>query len=155
MRSPGRHASSVARLEQPPVSLGDRERTIVLGAIEEVCRYRGWVLRAAHVRTNHVHVVVNAENTPERVMNDLKAWSTRRIVDAELRAKGLRLWVRHGSTRYPWKPQYVDAACAYAVEDQGRDRRWARGPDPGSACWRARFRDRVSACSRAPLWSAC
>jgi len=134
VRSPSRHASSAWRLEQRPVALDDRERTIILGAFEEVCHHRGWVLRAADVRTNHVHVVVSAEHTPERVMNDLKAWSTRRIVDAALRPRGVRLWVRHGSTRYLWRPRHVDAACAYAVEDQGADRSWARRSDPGSAC---------------------
>jgi hypothetical protein len=95
------------------VVLDDGERTI-----EEVCRHREWVL--------HVHVVVGAEHTPERVMNDLKAWSTRRIVDAGLRPKGLRLWVRHGSTRYLWNSVHVDAACTYTIEDQGPDREWAR-----------------------------
>ena len=43
-----------------PVELHPEERTIVLRTIEEVCRHRGWILRAAHVRVNHVHAVTRA-----------------------------------------------------------------------------------------------
>lgn len=32
---------------------------------------------AAHVRTNHVHVVVDAGIDPERVMRDFKAYAAR------------------------------------------------------------------------------
>jgi len=32
---------------------------------------------AAHVRTNHVHLVVAGEARPERVMNDLKSYASR------------------------------------------------------------------------------
>jgi REP element-mobilizing transposase RayT len=132
--STNRHEASRRHLEQPPVELDDLERTIVLGAIEEVCGHREWLLHAVHVRTNHVHVVVGAERTPERVMNDLKAWATRRVLEVGLRPKGLRLWVRHGSTRYLYNSAHVDAACRYTVEDQGPDLRWARrsGSRPNS-----------------------
>jgi hypothetical protein len=41
-------------------------------------RHRAWTLLAAHVRTNHVHVVITATAPPARVQGDLKAWSTRR-----------------------------------------------------------------------------
>ena len=42
-------------------------RVIVLAAIREVCKYRGWSLWAAHVRTNHVHVVVEAVFLPKEL----------------------------------------------------------------------------------------
>jgi REP element-mobilizing transposase RayT len=31
------------------------------------CAHRGWNLLAAHVRSNHVHVIVEAEIRPERM----------------------------------------------------------------------------------------
>ena len=123
--SPGRHAASAQRLEHLPVELRLEERTIIHRTAQEVCQHRGWTLRAAYVGANHVHVVVGSlppEHTPERVMNDLKAWATRRVVEAGLRPHGTRLWVRHGSTRHLWRPEDVAAACDYVVAGQGERR---------------------------------
>jgi REP element-mobilizing transposase RayT len=123
--SPSRQAAATATLRHPPVELYPEERGVVLQTIQEVCRVRGWALYAVHVRVNHVHVVIGAEPTPERVMNDLKAWSTRRLVEAGHRPRGGSVWVRHGSTRHLWKPEVVQAACVYVMEGQGEDVRWA------------------------------
>jgi REP element-mobilizing transposase RayT len=38
---------------------------------------RGFSLWAAHVRTNHVHVVVEADVRPEKIMNALKSYASR------------------------------------------------------------------------------
>ena len=43
------------------------DREAVLNAIVRHAEFRGWFLRAAHVRTNHVHIVVAGEMAPERV----------------------------------------------------------------------------------------
>ena len=56
----------------------DRRRA-VLKSLTERCAQREWGLLAAHVRTNHVHAVLNAEPRPERVMNDLKSYASRRL----------------------------------------------------------------------------
>ena len=126
-RSDARKAAGARRLAHAPVELRPQERTLILRTLQEVCRHRGWVLRAANIRVNHVHAVLQADLSPERVMNDLKAWATRRVVEAGRRPRGTRLWVRHGSTRQLWKPEAVNAACAYAVERQGGGTRWAFG----------------------------
>ena len=125
--SEGRKAASARRLAHPPVELCPEERTLVLRTTQEVCRHRGWVLHAANVRVNHVHAVIRAEPSPERVMNDLKAWATRRVIEAGLHPRGTPLWVRHGSTRHLWRPEAVRAACVYVVERQGGGRQWATG----------------------------
>ena len=57
-----------SRMREQPFRMDDGDRRLVLGALAEVCGFRGWGLVAAHVRTNHVHVVVEAEVRPERVM---------------------------------------------------------------------------------------
>src|SRR5271167_4251747 len=54
---------------QAPYVLDAESRTIVLDALREVCTTRGWNLWAAHVRTNHVHVVVESDEPPEKMMN--------------------------------------------------------------------------------------
>jgi REP element-mobilizing transposase RayT len=127
--SEGRQSASTARLAHPPIELCPEERTIILCTTQEVCARRGWALLAAHIRVNHVHAVIRAEHGPERVMNDLKTWSTRRVIEAGLRPPGTRLWVRHGSTRHLWRPEVVSAACVYVVERQGEGGggQWAIG----------------------------
>jgi hypothetical protein len=66
-------------MRQAPYYLDEVRRDAVLRAIQEVCGYRGWRLLAAHVRTNHVHTVVDAEPAPEHVMNDFKAYASRAL----------------------------------------------------------------------------
>lgn len=112
-----RHARGLLRT--PPVVLERAERVVVLGGLEEVCRHRGWCLRAAHIRSNHAHVVVSATAIPGRVMGDLKAWATRHVVQAGYRPPGTHLWTRHGSTRHLWEARGVAAACRYVLHEQG------------------------------------
>src|SRR5687767_1217114 len=47
-----------SRMRQQPYLLDATRREIVLRSLQEVCFFRHWRLIAAHVRTNHVHVVV-------------------------------------------------------------------------------------------------
>ena len=108
------------RLSQSPIVLAEEERGCVSAALAEVCRHRVWELVAADVRTHHVHVVIRAARTPEHVMNTLKSWSTRRLIEAGHRPSGTRTWARHGSTRYLFSPPAVDAARRYVLEQQGR-----------------------------------
>lgn len=126
-RSERRHAASGQRLAHPPIELRPEERTVVLRTTQEVCWHRGWDLHAVNVQVNHVHAVIRADHSPERVMNDLKAWSTRRVIEAGLRAHGTHIWVRHGSTRSLWRLEVVSAACAYVVAGQGEGRQWVIG----------------------------
>ena len=53
---------------QDPYILDREARPVVLTAIQRHCAYWGWNLLVAHVRSNHVHIIVEAEPRPERVM---------------------------------------------------------------------------------------
>ncbi len=106
-------------MDQPPYYLDRIRRDAVLEAIQDVCGHRGWNLLAAHVRSNHVHTVVEAEIAPERVMNDFKAYASRRLNRMGLDGPDRKRWARHGSTRWLWKPQHVSAAMQYVLAEQG------------------------------------
>jgi REP element-mobilizing transposase RayT len=95
---------------------GER-RPIVLESIKSVCQFRGWYLYAAHVRTNHVHVVTSADTTPEKLLNTLKSYCSRalNVHEGEVRPR----WTRHGSTRYLWTREAVEDSIAYVVSHQG------------------------------------
>jgi REP element-mobilizing transposase RayT len=107
------------RMDQSPYHLDCIRRDAVLQAIQSVCVHRGWNLLAAHVRSNHVHTVVEAEDPPERVMSDFKAYASRHLNRMGLDAKNRKRWARHGSTRWLWQPLHVSAAIQYVVAEQG------------------------------------
>jgi len=114
-----RAAAEGKRMDQAPYNLDQIRRDVVLEAIREVCAHRGWSLLAAHVRSNHVHAVVEAEIPPERVMRDFKAYASLRLNQMKVDEPGRKRWARHGSTRWLWKPQHVSAAIQYVVREQG------------------------------------
>ncbi|UCD28298.1 MAG: transposase [Planctomycetota bacterium] len=76
-------------------------REIVERAIHEFCKFKNWDIHALNVRTNHIHLVVTAnDETPERVMTRLKCWASRRLNENKSIRNNRRWWTRHGSTRY-------------------------------------------------------
>jgi hypothetical protein len=84
----------------------------------DVCGHRGWRLLAVNARTNHVHLVVTALSEPEVVLQSIKSWTTRRLVEARLLVLDGPLWARHGSTVYLWTSESVDRAIDYVVHRQ-------------------------------------
>jgi REP element-mobilizing transposase RayT len=92
------------------VVLDDARRATVDLAITDECAFRDWMLHAAAVRTNHVHVVVSGDATPERMLITLKGSATARLLKAGLAEKGSPTWARHGSTRYLWDEDAVAEA---------------------------------------------
>ena len=101
------------RMREPTYLLDAPRRQIVLNTVKEVCNYRGWVLLAAHVRTNHVHLVMHANKLPEKIMNTIKFYSSRRLNAANLDGGRINRWSRHGSMRYLWKEAAVESAIHY------------------------------------------
>ena len=106
-------------MRQQPYHLDEHRRTVVLRTILEVARYRGWKLWAVHVRTSHVHVVVTARDKPEKVMSDLKAWSSRRLREAFGELADRDRWTQHGSARYLNAESAVADAVVYVIDEQG------------------------------------
>jgi REP element-mobilizing transposase RayT len=96
-----------------------RRREAVLRAMLERCSSNRWWALAIHVRSNHVHLVIDAEVRPERIMNDLKACASRFLNQNGLDEPTRKRWARHGSTRWLWRPEEVSAAIRYVVDGQG------------------------------------
>lgn len=104
---------------QDPYELVPASRAMVLAAIQRHCAHRGWNLLAAHVRSNHVHVVVEAETRPERIMNEFKSYASRELNRMGIDKDDRKRWARHGSTRWLWKDEDVRQALRYVVDEQG------------------------------------
>jgi REP element-mobilizing transposase RayT len=107
------------RLKDAPYELDYSRRNCVLESIQEVCSHRGWHLLAAHVRTYHVHCVVRAPVSPEKVLNDFKAYASRRLKKEGYDGPKCKRWTRHGSTRYLWEPADAEAIVHYVFYEQG------------------------------------
>jgi REP element-mobilizing transposase RayT len=109
-------------MDQPPFRLGPTHRKIVLDALLDRRQWQASNLVAAHVRTNHVHLVVETEVRPERIMNDLKSYASRCLNQQGTGEPGRKRWARNGSTRWLWKPEHVSAAIGYVL--RSRANRW-------------------------------
>ena len=116
---PERERTHRERLRQQEYLLDEERRAVVFRTIREVARHRGWQLWAAHVRSNHVHVVLTAADKPEKVMADLKAWCSRRLRENFGESADRDRWTQHGSTRYLWNEEQLSQKIAYVVDEQG------------------------------------
>lgn len=104
-------------MRDPPYILDASARLTVLSAIREVCSFRNWTLLAAHVRSTHVHAVVEAETPPEKVLNDFKSYASRGL--NKTGEPDRKRWARHGSTRWLFEDKSVREAIRYVVDSQG------------------------------------
>lgn len=115
--NPRLHSADRSRLQSPPVTLPEPTLRLVLESLRQTCRFRGWLLVAAHVRTNHVHVIVASEGPAEPILRDLKSYASRRLNEAE-GARGPR-WTRGGSTRSLPTRRAIESAVRYVLDGQG------------------------------------
>lgn len=131
---PDRLARNAELLVHDAITLDEPRRRAVHAAIKEVCAHRKWTLLALHVRTTHVHAVVAATATPEKILTDFKAYATRRLRKESLATADTRVWSHHGSTRYLWKNNDLTEAIDYVVNRQGMPLEPAPHcePEPGS-----------------------
>jgi REP element-mobilizing transposase RayT len=104
---------------QDPYVLNQASRVLVLAAIRKHCALRGWNLLAGHVRSNHVHAIVESETRPERIMNEFKSYASRELNRLGVDSPERKRWARHGSTRWLWKDEDVRNALQYVIDEQG------------------------------------
>ncbi len=117
--NPKLEAARRQSLRQEPYLLDESRRKVVLRTILEVAKHRHWRLWAAHVRSNHVHVVVTSTDKPEKVMSDFKAWSSRRLREAFDEDADRDRWTQHGSTRWINDQEALWSAITYVLDEQG------------------------------------
>jgi REP element-mobilizing transposase RayT len=117
--NPRRQAAELRLMDQPPYEMDEPRRQAVLEGIIHRCNREDWPLLAAHVRTNHVHVIVQSENTPEFVMTQLKSAASRRLNQLGFDDKTRKRWARHGSTRTLFSADAVQQALSYVIYGQG------------------------------------
>jgi REP element-mobilizing transposase RayT len=117
--SEARNPEHRSRLMSPPFLLNANSRKIVEASIREVCSFRHWRLLALHVRTNHTHSVVFGDSSSQKMLNDFKSYSTRRLREAGEWEFLHSPWVDKGSRRFLWTENHVAAAIEYVTNGQG------------------------------------
>jgi REP element-mobilizing transposase RayT len=100
------------------VFLRPHDRETVESAIREHCEFRGWELKAVSARTNHVHVVVIADENPQKVRDQLKANCTRRLRTQHDPLIRERTWARGGDCEVLEDDDDLQAAIEYVLEGQ-------------------------------------
>ena len=108
-----------SELKHPVIILNDLQRIAVESAIKELCEQRKYNLQAINIRSNHVHAVASVRAKPERIVDALKAFATKKLREENLIAKNLQIWSRGRSSRYLWKPRHVSLAIDYVLYGQG------------------------------------
>ncbi len=103
-----------------PYLLDASDRDIVLASIQQHCEFRQWALHAAHVRTNHVHIVVTCGKSVEQAMTEFKVYSSRALTAAHPEDANRKRWSRHGSTDYLFDETAIAAVVRYVVHGQGK-----------------------------------
>jgi len=101
-------------------------RRTVLEAIIEVSHFRDWPLLALHIRTSHLHGVVDCANA-ESVLRDWKSYSTRalRRLPGELPCR--HYWTRGGNSSAPKYEAAIHTAIHYVLAQQGEPLEHYRG----------------------------
>ena len=117
--SPGWLDFRMRTLKHPPVKLDAHRRRAVEAALRDTCAYRAWGLLAISVRTNHVHTVVAAHQTPDRVLNAFKTNAKRHMRETGCWSYEHSPWAQGGSRRYLWTERSVECAIKYVVDGQG------------------------------------
>ena len=106
-------------MDQSPYELDEPRREAVLEAIIRRCSQSDWGLRAAHVRQNHVHAIVDSHQKPEFVMTQLKSAASRRLNERGFDDQTRKRWARHGSTRMLFNEETIRQAISYVLGGQG------------------------------------
>ncbi len=102
------------------VLLSTHDREVVEDACREHCEFRGWHLFAVIARSNHVHAVVAADETPQIVRDQLKANCTRRLRTQETPLVARRTWTRGGDCSILDTEDEIESAIVYVNVAQDR-----------------------------------
>jgi REP element-mobilizing transposase RayT len=109
------------QLAEPPLKLNAKMRGETDRAIRAHAEFRGWHLHAAHVRTNHFHIVVAAVLPSDRMLAQFKAYATRALRKSDAIGNRRNVWTEGGSKRRLYTDQAVIDACNYVMFSQGPD----------------------------------
>ncbi|MBN9656928.1 MAG: hypothetical protein J0H49_02045 [Acidobacteria bacterium] len=102
-----------------PYLLGKPHRKLILETIRKTCESRNYELLAAHIRTTHLHVILDAPSDPAGSMGTLKLECTKALKAANLATAADRIWANYGHIRILKSPYAITKAINYVLQGQG------------------------------------
>ncbi|MGQ9505346.1 MAG: transposase [Thermogutta sp.] len=125
---PALEAASRKLQREPAAFLAVEHAQPLLEQLLKTAAYRDWVLLAAAIVSNHIHIVVTAaeEVSPEVILRDMKAYGSR--VLNQIGPRRRRWWTRRGSRRYLPHDRAVQNAIEYVQRQPGALLVWSRDP---------------------------
>ena len=107
------------RMREQAVRVDASQASAILAQFAETCRYRGWLLVAASVMSDHVHAVVSVPGDPRpgKILGDLKSYAAQSL---NRTARRERWWTHRGSKRLLPTEAAVLAAAVYVRDQSGR-----------------------------------
>jgi len=108
------------RLSEQPVILAEPHRDRVEAVCQEHATLRGWELHTVSARSNHVHLVVSANEPPKKVRDQFKANATRVLRLPPDAIKNEKIWARGGDIELIDGDEALEPAVIYTSEAQDR-----------------------------------
>ncbi len=97
------------------------QRETVLQSIIDTCDYNHWYLHAAHVRTNHVHIVLRSDMPGKMARTRIKIYATKHLKNNHIDiSQRKNFWAEGGSAKEIWRPEFLFPTMHYVIEEQGK-----------------------------------
>ena len=103
-----------SNLSDTPLKLTHQDRQIIEDVMREHADIKDWNILALNVRSNHVHLVIEAPVSPSEVMRQLKMWATRKEVNPDRK----KWWTKQGDRKLLFTEEAVENAVRYTLEGQ-------------------------------------
>ena len=116
---PGLQRAARVQLKGPPIYLVEDQAKELLRQIHETANIRRWLLIAAAIMRNHVHVEVGVpgDPDPEVLLRDFKAYASRALNKRWTKPPGETWWTESGSKR-KLKDEAAILGAARYIRDQ-------------------------------------
>jgi REP element-mobilizing transposase RayT len=121
----------------PPCHLDAPRRRVILDTLISVCAEETWTLYALHVRTNHIHVILDAPDPAARIVYLLKSRATKALRSAGLVSASQPVWADYRNVRRLATERALYRAIHYVLNGQGvpldRYEPWAARQQPNGS----------------------
>ena len=112
-------------MKAPMIVFNEEQCQNVRASFREVALHRSWTIRALNVLSNHVHLVIETNEIPDKanpgkVVATFKARATLNLRESGLFEKELEIWAAKGSTRYLNSPESIERAIHYTLNMQNQ-----------------------------------
>jgi REP element-mobilizing transposase RayT len=106
------------RLRESPVLLKVAHRESVVTVVRRHAELRRWRIHALSVRSNHVHIAIEADAAPDRILAQLKANASRVLRSGDCPLANTRIWTKGGYTEFVYTENDLEVVVTYINESQ-------------------------------------